>query len=325
MGLAGEGELTAIAVVLVLASACLPRCAASDETRSTSPITAKLASKRGFATFTNRLHLGNRIGYRFHEHTPIVHGDVPRNDRAAGINPAATTKIERQFAERPGVVTTTIDVKDEKWVPQRWTFYLAPTRDGIDLLLVVETNEVGLNDYYGVQQCFRMSGKTNAEWRRAIAETPAFSEFDLWNVEEKDSQAKTSLTHVLRKGRWQALPARKESVGTRTPLGLRVDTARSDGGLDSMDTVGPYKALMTDPIDNGLITRTNRARTWICGIHWQRTSHVTVHHPADCLHSIVNIGGIPPRSKRALRGKIYWFEGTLADLAKRFQRDFPDE
>jgi hypothetical protein len=49
---------------------------------------------------------------------------------------------------------------------------------------------------------------------------------------------------------------------------------------------------------------------------------VTDHHPADCLHGIVNIGGIPPKSKRSIRGKIYWFQGTLDDLAKRWRRDF---
>ncbi|MBN1908182.1 MAG: hypothetical protein JW818_00450 [Pirellulales bacterium] len=42
----------------------------------------------------------------------------------------------------------------------------------------------------------------------------------------------------------------------------------------------------------------------------------------DCLHAIVNLGGLPPRSKRAIRGKIYWYEGTKADLAKRWQLQF---
>lgn len=73
-----------------------------------------------------------------------------------------------------------------------------------------------------------------------------------------------------------------------------------------------------------LITRTNLEGTWISGIFWEGTSHLTNHHPADCLHTVVNIGGIPRHSKRAIRGKIYWFRGTKIDLAKRFQRDFPE-
>lgn len=73
-----------------------------------------------------------------------------------------------------------------------------------------------------------------------------------------------------------------------------------------------------------LITRTNLEGTWISGIFWEGTSHLTNHHPADCLHTVVNIGCIPRHSKRAIRGKIYWFRGTKIDLAKRFQRDFPE-
>ena len=81
---------------------------------------------------------------------------------------------------------------------------------------------------------------------------------------------------------------------------------------------------MLEPIDNGLITRTNLRESWVCGIHWQKTSHVTNHHPADCLHSIVNIGNIPPFSKKAIRGKIYWFEGNKDSLYNHYKRDFKE-
>jgi hypothetical protein len=43
------------------------------------------------------------------------------------------------------------------------------------------------------------------------------------------------------------------------------------------------------------------------------------------LHAIVNIGDIPPHAKLALRGKIYWIAGSLADLAEYWKRDFPSE
>ena len=90
-----------------------------------------------------------------------------------------------------------------------------------------------------------------------------------------------------------------------------------------MDKIGPYEAKMLEPIDDGPITRTNLKGTWVSGIFWEGTSHITNHHPADCLHTIVNIGGIPPHTKRAILGKIYWFQGTKSDLVKHFQRDFP--
>ena len=310
-------------LMILLMISEVSRAAVADEP---SPITASLSESKDFATFANRLHTGNRIGYRFHEHTPMISGETPAGCSAAGIDPEAVAQSESSFARRPGVLKHSLTIaRLRDWIPQRWTFYLSPVADGVDMLWVVETFETGLSQYYGVQQCFRMGGNSNQAWRRAIAETPAFSEFDLWDVTEKDAAAKTSLTYVLRKGTWMPLPAVRDTVGARTPLGLTADKERSGGDIDSMREVGPYHARMLEPIDNGLITRMDKDQTWVCGIYWQHTSHVTDHHPADCLHSIVNVGGIPPQSKRALRGKIYWFKGSLEDLAEHWRRDFPTE
>jgi hypothetical protein len=291
-----------------------------------SPITVNCLEGRGYATFTNRLHPGNRIGYRFHEHTPITNGVPPDTLPGEQTEREASARAEKEFSERPGVQIhdLTIDAT-AGWTEQRWIYYLAPVEDGIELLWVMEAFDSGLNPFYGVQQCFRMSGLSNEAWRREIAETPAFSEFDMWNLTEKEASVKTSLTYVCRKGEWTPLPAEKSTVGARTPLGLDVDSKITNGNLVSMPEVGPYHARMLDPVDNGLIARTDREHTWVCGIYWQRTSHVTDHHPADCLHAIVNIGGIPPHAKHVLRGRIYWFRGTLQDLADRWRRDFPTE
>jgi predicted amidohydrolase len=196
---------------------------------------------------------------------------------------------------------------------------MVPVDDGIELLLIVRTYNEGLPEYYGIQQCFRMSGKTNSEWRREIARTPAFSEYDLWKSESSHA-AKKSLTYVLRDHKWQAIEAKDITLGARTPMGIAVDQLRTKGAL--LSQVGPYKAEMSSPVDNGLITRVNHDQSWICGIHWENTSHVTNHHPADCLHSIVNIGNIPPFSTKAVRGKIYWFKGTRDSLLAHYNRDF---
>ncbi|HOV74600.1 MAG TPA: hypothetical protein PK967_11570 [Candidatus Hydrogenedentes bacterium] len=287
-----------------------------------SPIAIEIHDGNGYASFTNRLHPGNRIGYRFHEHTPMIWGEIPENPADAGIEPKKIAQSEKAFARKRGVKSFSLDIGDMEWVKQRWTYYLAPVDDGVELLWMVETLDSGLNRYYGVQQCFRMGGVTNQEWRRAIAETPAFSEFDLWNVTEKDKAVKTSLTQVMRNGQWATLPAVPETVGARTPSGLVFDKERTGGNLDAMKEVGPYRAIMLDPIDNGLIARTDSGKTWVCGIYWEGASHVTDHHPADCLHAIVNIGGIPPHAKRAIRGKIYWFKGSPDDLAAHWRRDF---
>ncbi|MCL4217074.1 MAG: hypothetical protein KJ052_08750 [Candidatus Hydrogenedentes bacterium] len=71
--------------------------------------------------------------------------------------------------------------------------------------------------------------------------------------------------------------------------------------------------------DNGLVTRTNNDGTWVCGLFWEGTAH----HPADCLHTIVNLGPIAPNSRRAVCGKIYGFQGTKEDLLSRWKKDFP--
>lgn len=297
-------------------------CAADAE--ANSPISITLRGGSEYASFENQLHPGNRIGYRFHEHTPIIWGERPESDSAAELDANAIAQAETEFLKRAGVVSFELPIDDaEGWIPQRWKFHMAPVADGVDLLWVIETGDTGLNRYYGVQQCFRMSGKGNQEWRRAIAETPAFSEYDLWDAAEKAGATRSSLSHVLRGGAWQPLPAVRETVGARTPLGLAIDTGRSDGNIVPMTEVGPYHAKMLDPIDSGLVARVDKGLEWVCGIYWERTSHVTDHHPADCLHAIVDIGNIPPHSKRALRGKIYWFKGSLKDLVEQWEKDFP--
>jgi len=270
-----------------------------------------------FATFLHKQHPGNRIGYRFFEHSPILYGEIPSANQEAGIDTFEISTVVRadQKEKNVSVYERRIE-KDKEWYRLDWTYYLVPVNDGIEMLLIVETFNEGLPEYCGIQQCFRMSGETNENWRKRIACTPAFSEYDLWTR----GDTTTSLTYVLRNDRWSPIPVAREAVGARTPQGIKVDSLRTQGKM--MSKVGPYDAKMLDPIDCGLITRTDIPETWVCGVYWESTSHVTDHHPADCLHAIVNIGNIPPYSKRSIRGKIYWFEGTKRDLYQHFQNDF---
>jgi predicted amidohydrolase len=116
------------------------------------------------------------------------------------------------------------------------------------------------------------------------------------------------------------IPASENTLGARTAVGMAIDHLRSQGNLP--EKVGPYEAEMLNAVGSGLIARTDAKSQWVCGIYWENTSHVTDHHPADCLHSIINIGNIPPYSSRVVRGKIYWFKGSLSDLSVHYQRDF---
>lgn len=286
--------------------------------KETSPISISL-QRPNFATMVNKWHCGNRIGYRFHEHEPIAYGSVPVSNEDAGINIKSIESLEGSYKNSPDVFVYKHNIeKDSLWSGQDWTYYLKPVQDGVEMLLVIQTYDEGLPEYYGVQQCFRMSGETNSEWRKKIANTPAFSEYDLWNNQIPNTEKK-SLTYVLRNNKWETIPATEKSTGARTPLGVKIDDLRTNG--QPMSEVGPYKAKMLNPIDNGLITRINTLESWVCGIHWHNTSHVTDHHPADCLHSIINLGNIPPFSKKAIQGKIYWFEGNLDNLFEHFEND----
>ena len=286
-----------------------------------SPLEIELVREK-FITIRNNVHSGNQIGYRFFEHSPIQFGSVPLSDEIANINPDEIGLLIDSIKSVSWMFTYKHEIsKDEEWSRQDWTYHMLPVEDGIEILLIIKTYEEGLPEYYGVQQCFRMSGETNADWRKEIARTPAFSEYDLW-ADQKNNQEKQSLTYILRNNAWESLPAMENTVGARTPTGIAVDYLRSDGALPKQ--VGPYNAEMLQSIDNGLITRTDQKEKWVCGINWENTSHVTDHHPADCIHTIVNIGNIPPYSTRAIRGKIYWFQGTKLDLQKHYKNDFID-
>ena len=288
--------------------------------RKKSPISIHQV-RSNFATFLNDKHPGNRIGYRFHEHVPIIYGNIPLSNEDAEINIRKINKLEAKLKKTSGVFIYEKKIdKDDSWAKQDWKYYLKPVTDGVEIMLVVTTYNEGFPEYYGIQQCFRMSGARNEkEWRKEIANTPAFSEYDLWESQPKNED-KLSLTYVLRNNEWQAIPATEKTLGARTPAGIEIDNLRTNGHL--MAEVGPYKAKMLEPVDSGIITRNDKTKSWVCGIYWQNTSHVTNHHPADCLHSIIDIGNIPPHSKKAFYGKIYWFKGSKDDLFQHLRNDF---
>lgn len=303
-------------VLFILLLLNILQCTPSCLRKESSPIEIKLV-KPNFATMINKQDTGQRIGYRFHEHMPILYGQVPFSNETANLDLEEISELEEQFSKKEGIFIYNYPIeKDEQWVKQDWSFYMNPVRDGVEILLIVKTYNQGLPEFYGIQSCFRLSGVTNSESRKEVAKIPAFSEFDLW----VSDSTRPSLTFVQRKGKWESIPGTTITLGARTPLGETSDYLRTRGELES--EVGPYNAKMLEPIDNGLIIRTNISNTWVCGIVWEQTSHVSDHHPADCLHSIVNIGKIPPYSKKAIRGKIYWFKGTKDELFNHYKDDF---
>ncbi|MCA9424645.1 MAG: hypothetical protein KC994_06200 [Candidatus Omnitrophica bacterium] len=279
-----------------------------------------------FVTFLNDLHPGNRIGYRIHEHLPLEAGPVLESVTDMRVEPSEVQRLIEKFSNAPGLYRIERPVTEEGWIPQDWEFYFAPVEDGIEVLWVVETKDRGLPMYYSAQQCFRMSGKTNADWRRKVAETPAFSEYDLWAEQEKEKLPLASLSYFRVGGVWTPFPPTFQKKLSRTPDGRMLEKI---AGLTEpeveriLDPQHPADFIMD--AENGLMTRTNLEGGWLSGLYWERTTHLSDHHPADCLHAIVNLGPIPPMSKRAIRGKIYWMNGDLEDLAVKWMSDFPSE
>ena len=140
-----------------------------------SPIHVELV-RDNFATITNENHQNNRIGYRFFEHNPIVFGKVPLSEETANINEDDINGTIDKFTSSKNLFIYKQEIgKHEGWSRQEWIFHMLPVEDGIEILLVVKTYEEGLPEYYGVQQCFRMSGATNIGWRKAVALTPSTS------------------------------------------------------------------------------------------------------------------------------------------------------
>jgi len=278
-----------------------------------------------FLSFENRLHPENRIGYRIHEHLPVVAGKISKDFEEANLNPEEDERKIESIRTRPGVFIHQREVVEEGWTPQTWTFYFAPVETGFDVLWVVETKATGLESFYSAQQCFRMSGATNEDWRRTIAETPAFSEYDLWAALSEDGKEKESLSWFRRGGKWEKVPAEEIRLVCRTPLGSELE---EEGDLTDervLEILDPKHAgRIGEPVESGLITRTDLEGKWVCGLYWEGTTHVSNHHPADCLHAIVNLGPIPPQGKRAIRGRIYWMEASKEDLYRLWGDEFSE-
>lgn len=278
-----------------------------------------------FVAFENKLHPGNRIGYRIHEHLPLVAGETPKTEAEAGIDRDEVNRLTDRFSKAPGVYRIVRPVTEEGWIPQRWEFFFAPVPSGIEILWIVETGETGLPEFYAAQQCFRMSGLTNMEWRRKIAETAAFSEYDLWSKLEGEGKPLESLSFHRSGGEWKNYPPTREKVISRTPFGARLEALGDLSEEVVHRTLDPkHPGAFIEDSDSGLTARTDRNGDWISGIYWEGTTHLSNHHPADCLHAIVNLGPIPPHGKRAVRGKIYWMKGDLEELASVWMRDFPE-
>ena len=205
-----------------------------------------------------------------------------------------------------------------------------PAEDGLDCWMWLEA-EKEVPGAFIVQQCLRFTGKDNEDWRHSVALAPELSEFDLW-----DSGRLQSLTFVCRDDSLAAVEPLHEFAGQSRfarvndflrsyilehGTGLRATYYTAAGlGLAERD---PTVTRADSRIPHGLIVRESADRTLVSGMYWERTVMVSDHHPADCLHSYVDLGPAGPGRLNIVNGKIYLFEGSKEDLLRHWRKDFP--
>lgn len=121
----------------------------------------------------------------------------------------------------------------------------------------------------------------------------------------------------------------------------------SEGGLSPIHVKSPreihYRAALRAAIDGesdngrfiwtekwptseadavaGVIVRQSTDEEWVSGIAWERFLSCQAHNPWHCMHLSAHLGPLRRGESRAVRGKMYLFQGRAADVLDRFQGD----
>ena len=197
--------------------------------------------------------------------------------------------------------------------------------DGIDAWMWLEPAHEVAGSFL-VQQCLRYSGAGNTNERHRSAFVPELSEFDLW-----DRGDMRSLSYIRQGESWTRID----------PLFSFAEQPQVKKAWEYISKQGDIRERFYTPvgvslsqkagvaveggrrIPNGLVVREGSDGKTISGMYWERTTEVSVHHPADCLHSFVDLGPASAKNPLVVRGKIYFFQGTRDDLLAHWKRDFP--
>lgn len=308
----------------------LPNIFEHEEVRSAENM------KRNYLQWLNRLHPGQMPALRYYEFDAGNAGEVPADNRTAGLDSDADAEILRLFDDRPGAFVTrfTAFVDETHTVPFQMNYHWAETDDGIDILLEIQTGDRGLPAWFLHDTEIGACGANNSNTRYHF--TPAFSEHMWWERQALNGfESMTGLAWVRRNNKWfNVAGGTKWSIVTQAQDKIKVWRKLRVDFLTDYGTnfFGPPDDLPPIPgrnltgyhlMDNGPLVRTSWDAEWILGTFWEKTAKVYTHCYADCMHTVFNIGNIPPNSRRLLRGKIYWFRGNLNDMQSKLDHDFP--
>jgi len=181
---------------------------------------------------------------------------------------------------------------------QKREFFFDPVETGVIMRMKL-TSSTPIAGAYCVQQCLRMTGITNKEWRQNVASTPCLSEFDT----QAQGNPHVTLTYARKGGVWLRFPV--PHMEYHTPAGLPLLMSKSGG-----------------KIDHGLIVRESQDGNFSAGMYWERTAYVSNRHPADCIHASVDLGPLKAGEYRNVYGMCYFIEGSKDELLKIWQEDF---
>ena len=71
----------------------------------------------------------------------------------------------------------------------------------------------------------------------------------------------------------------------------------------------------------GLIVREATDARWVTGIAWEDYLSAQGHNPWDCMHVCIRVGPLARDCTKAVRGRIYLFEGTKENVLARCRED----
>ncbi|MFH1069415.1 MAG: hypothetical protein V1794_07300, partial [Candidatus Glassbacteria bacterium] len=98
-------------------------------------------------------------------------------------------------------------------------------------------------------------------------------------------------------------------------------TFRTDAGI-ALAAAGSRAVDERLRVPNGLIVRESADCGSLVGMYWERSVKVSNHHPADCLHSYVDLGPVIDGRGPVVRGKIYFIQSSREELLKHWHFDF---
>ena len=97
--------------------------------------------------------------------------------------------------------------------------------------------------------------------------------------------------------------------------------------LDRISPVGEFVFSHKWPTSDrdargGVIIRESNDGKWVTAVAWEDFLSAQAHNPWECMHLCVRVGPLRQDEERAIRGKVYLFQGTKEDALQQYLDDF---